>query len=153
MKTFRVGCWTMIYAADTEEDEMVVNAIRRIPLPASRLSEYDDQVPVAVVDLCRQRWADVLAKRSGISRDSGGILSPVGSKGRDQLIWTLRSAESVPPWPQSGQSPSVSRTQATPKGIVHKLRSMCAWFLNFSANDERMHHYQRRRASITGLGL
>jgi hypothetical protein len=35
-------------------------------------------------------------------------------------------------------------------GVFHKW---CGGFLNSSTNDERMHPYQRRRTSVTGLGL
>lgn len=107
----------------------VSSTIRTIPMEKlSRIEIYDDQVPVSMVALCRQRWADVLAKRSGISRESGAILSPSASNGQDQLIWTLRSADSALPWPQSSHNPSGDMNQATPPGSGHKLRKKRAWF-------------------------
>ena len=114
----------------------VSSTIRTIPMEKlSRIEIYDDQVPVSMVDLCRQRWADVLAKRLGISRETGAILSPSASKGQDQLIWTLRSADSEPPWPHSSQSPSCDTIPATPRESGHKLRKKRAWYYWFFPNS------------------
>ena len=134
MKIYKLDNWTMILAENPKESQMLDESIKRIPLPDACLQIYDDQVPVPVVDLCRRRWEDVLERRSGIDRDSLGCLSPAASKGRDQLTWTLRSKDSAPPWPHRSQNPSGNRTQATPKGIVHKIRKMCAWFSLFRPN-------------------